>query len=191
MNRRQAIFRITLAGTAATTAVSGYKWYEITKTPDLFVLDKQRDLIAALAETIIPATDTPGAKDAGVHDFIIMMIKECTGRKEQNKFINGLQDLQGHCLANYGRPYQQCPLKDQESVLWIFEKKGKPFNGILGKVQNKFLGRSFFTTLKQYTVEGYCTSQPGATKGLAYVSVPGGYQGCIPLTKNQKGWATN
>jgi hypothetical protein len=191
MNRRQAIFRITLAGAAATTAVSGYKWYEITKAPDLSVLDKQRDLIAALAETIIPATDTPGAKDAGVHDFIIMMIKECTGRKEQNKFINGLQDLQGHCLINYGKLYQECTSKDQESVLSHFEKKGKPFKGIIGKAQNKFLGRSFFTTLKQYTVEGYCTSQPGATKGLAYDLVPGSYQACIPLTKGQKGWATN
>ena len=191
MNRRQAILRITLAGAGTATAVVGYKWYEIKKAPDLSVLDKHRDLIAELAETIIPATDSPGAKDAGVHDFIIMMIKECSERKIQNKFINGLQDLQGFCLINYGSLYQNCSLNDQESVLRHFEKKGKPFGGIVGKVQNKFLGKSFFATLKQYTVEGYCTSQTGATKGLAYVLVPGNYQGCIPLTKGQKGWATN
>lgn len=191
MNRRQAIFRISLVGTGAVTAVAGYKWYEISKPPDLSILEKNRELITALAERIIPATDTPGATETGVPDFIIMMVKECTERKAQNKFINGLQDLQGYCLSTYGNPYQGCSLKEQESALRHFEKKGKPFKGIVGKAQNKFLGKSFFTTLKQYTVEGYCTSQPGATKAFAYVLVPGSYQGCIPMTKGQKSWATN
>jgi hypothetical protein len=191
MNRRQAIFRISLAGTAVVTTVAGYKWYDITKKPDLAYLDKSKELIAALAETIIPATDTPGAKDAGVQDFIILMIKECTERKAQNKFINGLKDLQSYSESKYGKLYQHCGAKEQELIMAHFEKKGKPFKGIAGKVQSRFLGNSFFTTLKQYTVEGYCTSQPGATKGLAYLYIPGSYQGCIPLNKGQRGWATN
>lgn len=191
MNRRKAIFRISLTGAGVTAALAGYKWYDITKTPDLLYLDQNRELIAALAETIIPATNTPGAKEAGVHNFIIMMIKECTELKAQNKFINGLKDLQAYCKYEYGELYQNCSSKEQELVLNRFEKKGKPFTGIIGKAQIRFLGKSFFTTLKEYVVEGYCTSEPGATQGLAYVFIPGNFRGCITLEPGQKGWATN
>ncbi|MEI9942612.1 MAG: gluconate 2-dehydrogenase subunit 3 family protein [Chitinophagaceae bacterium] len=189
MNRRKAIFRISLAGAGVGAAFAGYKWYDITKSPDIAYLDKSREFIAALAETIIPATDTPGAKETGVHDFIIMMVKECTERKAQNKFINGLKDLQEYCNYEHGKPYQECPSQQQESVLMRFEKKDKPYNGLLGKAQVRFLGKSFFATLKEYTVEGYCTSEAGATKGLAYLPVPGNYSGCTTLEQGQKAWA--
>jgi hypothetical protein len=72
-----------------------------------------------------------------------------------------------------------------------YEENGRPAKGLLGKAENKYLGRSFFTTLKQYTVKGYCTSQLGATKGLTYVPVPGSYHGCIPKLPGQRAWATN
>jgi len=75
-------------------------------------------------------------------------------------------------------------------VLTLFEERGKNFKGILGKAQNRFLGKSFFTTLKEYTVEGYCTSEMGATRGLAYIHIPGKYLGCIPMQPGQKVWAT-
>ncbi|HLX67414.1 MAG TPA: gluconate 2-dehydrogenase subunit 3 family protein, partial [Puia sp.] len=61
---------------------------------------------------------------------------------------------------------------------------------IIGKAQEVYLGRSFFTTLKKYTVEGYCTSQAGATRGLSYLYVPGSFHSCIPLQPGQRSWAT-
>jgi glucoside 3-dehydrogenase (cytochrome c) hitch-hiker subunit len=191
MNRRKAIIRITLAGTGLAAAFTGYKWYDITKGPDLVYLDNNRELLGALAETIIPATDTPGAKEAGVGDFIVMMIRECTGVKEQNKFIDGLKDLQGYCRSEFGKPYQSCNSGEQEKVLTHFEKKGRPMGGLAGKVQNRYLGKSFFTILKDYTVEGYCTSEQGATRGLAYMAVPGSFHGCIAMQSGQKAWATS
>jgi hypothetical protein len=191
MNRRKAILRISLAGGAIAAAVGGYKWLSITKTPDLALADQNRDLIAALAETIIPATDSPGARDANVQDFIVKMIKDCTERKEQNRFISGLAEIQDFCRDRYGRLYQHCVEKEQEDALAYFEKKGQPLKGIAGKVEYRYMGRSFFAILKDYTVEGYCTSQPGATKGLAYLYIPGSFRGCIPLLPEQKAWATN
>ncbi|MBC8034021.1 MAG: gluconate 2-dehydrogenase subunit 3 family protein, partial [Chitinophagaceae bacterium] len=89
MNRRRAIISLSVAGAGIAAAFSGFKWYQISKAPDLAFLDQQTSLIAALAETMIPATDTPGAKDTLVHEFILKMIKDCTGKKTQNNFIDG------------------------------------------------------------------------------------------------------
>jgi Gluconate 2-dehydrogenase subunit 3 len=190
MNRRKAITRIFLAGIGGGLAFSGYKWYDWNKTPDIDYLEHHRELISALAETIIPATDTPGAREAGVSDFIVTMIRDCTDRISANKFIDGLKELQHYCQSHFQQPFEKCGGPNQQATLQHFEEKGKPFKGVIGKAQNRWLGKSFFTTLKAYTVEGYCTSEAGATKGLAYLYIPGSYHGCIPLQPGQKAWAT-
>jgi len=190
MKRRTAIGRILMIGGGTAAAYSGYRWYDLKKTPDLLYIDQRKNLIASLAEAIIPATDTPGAKEARVQDFIVMMIKDCTDIKSQNKFINGLHDLEHHCPSTYDKPFEQCSENEKHETLKYFEEKGRPFRGIVGKAQNRFLGKSFFTTLKEYTVRGYCTSEIGATRGLWYKPIPGKYLGCIPMEAGQKSWAT-
>jgi hypothetical protein len=179
-----------LVGGGTLAAYSGYQWYDLKKSPDLDYLSQKKELLADLAETIIPATDSPGAREAGVQDYIIIMLRDCTDVKTQNKFIDGLKELEHYCLSQYKRRFQDCSAEEKNSVLDYFEKKSRAYTGIVGKVQNYLLGRNFFATLKQYTSEGYCTSELGATKGLAYIAVPGSYNGCIPLKANQKSWAT-
>jgi len=48
----------------------------------------------------------------------------------------------------------------------------------------------YFSMIKQLTLWGFFTSEPGATKALRYVAVPGKYEGCIPYKKGDKAWAT-
>jgi hypothetical protein len=192
MNRRKAIGRIVLGVAAGGAIFSGYKWYDWHKAPDFRALEQHHDTLAALAETILPATpDAPGAKEAGIADYIIIMVRDCTDRMSANKFIDGLKALDGHCRSAYGQPFETCTPAQQVGVMQQYEENGRPAKGLLGKAENKYLGRSFFTTLKQYTVKGYCTSQLGATKGLTYVPVPGSYHGCIPKLPGQRAWATN
>jgi hypothetical protein len=191
MNRRKAIGRIVLAGLGGGLLFSGYKWYDWHKTPDLLWLQSRKDLVSALADSIIPATtDSPGAHEAGVADYILLMIRDATDRVSMNKFIDGLKELDHYCHSHYDHSFEQCSASDQYAVLMHFEEKARPFNTLIGKIEYAYLGLPFFTTLKKYTVEGYCTSEAGATKGLRYLPVPGHYAGCIPLTPGQKAWAT-
>lgn len=191
MKRRTAIGRIVLIGGSTVAAWSGYKWYDWNKTPDISFVQQNEELITALAETIIPATpDSPGAREAGVGPFIIKMLEDCTDIKSKNKFIDGLKELKAHSLSKYNKSYEHCSEEERYTMLKQVEKQDKPWPGLIGKVQNRFLGRSFFTTLKHYTVEGYGTSRLGATKAFVYVPVPGSYHGCIPLQPGQKSWAS-
>ena|ERR1700761_115255 len=192
MNRRKALVRIGLGGAGLVAFFAGYEFYSLEKSPDVDYVLRNKALLAALAERIIPATPgVPGATEAGVADFIIMMIRECTPRMEQNQFIKGLKDLQSYSHSQCDRLFQECTPQQQEKILTRFEAKDRRLPGIAGKVEGRLMGRPFFSILKAYTVEGYCTSEAGATRGLSYVQIPGSFKGCIPLAAGQRAWATN
>jgi hypothetical protein len=190
MKRRTAVKRLSLLAGGVLLSLGGIKYYQLHKVPDLSLLDKYRALLGDLSDTIIPASDSPGAKEAGVGDFVIKMVRDCTSRMSQNNFIAGLKDLAGHAESKYGKPYGQCTVQEQINILSHFEKAGKPFSRWMGKVENKVEGDPFFVTLKNYIVLGYCTSKPGATQALRYDFIPGKYTGVVTLAPGQRAWAT-
>ena len=188
MNRRASIKSILAAGFLGTSIYSGCRWSATHSQIELKSLYLHKDLIAELAETIIPATDTPGAKDAKVEDFIIKMILEETS-KTQNRFLLGLRDLQDYSKKRYGKTFQNCSLLDKMTILEYYENKDFK-SEILKKIEEKLFGESFFSKFKHLTIIGFCTSKIGATEALAYDYIPVNYQACIPLIKGQKSWAT-
>ncbi|NLR69113.1 gluconate 2-dehydrogenase subunit 3 family protein [Chitinophaga varians] len=190
MNRRKAIARLLLFGGAGAAIAGGAGYHYFNKKPDLGDLDQYLPLIAELAEVIIPETDTPGAKSAGVHDFIATMIRDCSSRKVQNRFLYGLEDVAAYTRTKYGKSFVHCRKEEKEAVVAHFEKKSRPWEGLMGKVSSRLFGDPFFVTLKKYTVIGYCTSMQGATKAMAYEYIPGRYKGCTPLQPGQRCWAT-
>ena len=191
MNRRKAIGSIILAGVGGGLLFGGYEWYRTYTQPDFGFSDRQGELITALADMIIPPTpDSPGARQVGVTPVIQKLVRECIDRPSANNFIDGLHEVDSWCRHHYSRPFQNCTGEEKRSTLTHFEQLDKPFSGIAGKIQTRLLGAPFFTTLKDCTAIAYCTSQLGATKGLAYELIPGSFRGCIPKLSGQKGWAT-
>lgn len=190
MNRKKAIRNIFILGGGAAAMLAGWKGYRLFKTPSLKKLDEYQSLIDELAEIIIPQTDTPGAKAAGVGKFITTMIRDCTSRPAQNNFINGLEELADYAKDHFDKPFLACMPEEKTKIMQHFEEKGKPYKGVMGKVESKYLGDPFFITLKRYTVMGYCTSRVGATSALQYDYIPGAYQAALPLQAGQKAWAT-
>ncbi|MEO5681327.1 MAG: gluconate 2-dehydrogenase subunit 3 family protein [Chitinophagaceae bacterium] len=190
MNRKKAILSLFLIGGGATAGFSGYKWFSIHKTPDTAFLDNHKTLIASLAETIIPSTDTPGAREASVHLTIIAMIKEVADRKTKNIFIDGLKEVDEYASGKYNKAFTTLAAAEQVEVVSHFRDKGKNYAGIMGKIKNKIMGKSFFHVLKEYSTIAFCTSRPGATQTLSYDFIPGKYNACMPMAPGQKSWAT-
>jgi len=190
MNRRKAILSFFLVGGGATAGFSGYKWYNIHKTPDILYLENSKELVAGLAETILPASVTAGAKAAMAHITVITLIKDVADRKTKNIFIDGLKDVEAYTDAHYNKSFVTLQPAQQKAVVTHFRDQGKNYSGILGKIKNKFIGKSFFHVLKEYTTIAFCTSKPGATQALAYDYIPGKYVACTPMVPGQKSWAT-
>ncbi|WP_165503583.1 gluconate 2-dehydrogenase subunit 3 family protein [Pedobacter hiemivivus] len=190
MNRRTSIKSILGLSFIGASSFSVYKWINCHHTidPDSFL--SRKELIAELAETIIPSTDTPGAKEAKVENYIINILLNCTASVEQNLFLNGLTELESYTERQFQRTFFNCSVNDRNKILEYFEQRGVYKYTLFNKVSNRLLGKSFFSQLKSLTIDGYCLSQLGATRGLAYDYIPGNYAACISLTPNQKSWAT-
>jgi len=190
MNRRTSIKQILIAGTLGISSISFFKWFQTTKQLNPGSFTSYKALIAELAETIIPRTDTPGAKDAEVEVFILKMLRDCTVLKEQHNFLKGLISVEDYTISTYNRNFVQCSKTEKIEIVRHFEDKSTYSYPILDKIDGKLFGTPFFKKLKELTVEGYCTSQIGATKAFVYDYIPGSYDSCVPLTKNQHSWAT-
>jgi hypothetical protein len=124
---------------------------------------------------IIPTTDTPGAKAAGVGPFIVKMIADCYKKEDQDAFKSGLQAFEGGCKENFGKSFVDCNNEQRTAALTAAEA-------------NK--DSKFFRTMKELTVFGYFTSEIGCTQALRYEPVPGRYDGAYPYKKGDKAWAT-
>jgi hypothetical protein len=190
MKRRKAIGSILIAGGASAVGFGGYKWYSLTKIPDRNYLLSKKDLLTDLAETIIPATSTPGAKEAGAVEFMLNLLNECTDSKTLNRFVKGIQDLEEYSRSRYHREFSKCSVFEKESILHYFDQGPSSNKSLIEKVKDRYTGYDFFEILKVYTIYGYCISEKGAGLGMRYIALPGKYLPCIPLEPNQKAWAT-
>ena len=190
MDRRKALKNLFVFSVFTAIGVGGYKFYTVNKKPAIYLLSDFKTLIAELADSIIPATDTPGAKAANVQDFIINIITNCTRKEDQNNFMIGLQELEKYCQSTYNQSFVNCSLTERIATLNYFEDKEVYKYQFFNKVNKKLFGQTFIVQLKSLTVQGYCMSYEGATKGLAYDFIPKIYQPCLPLQPNQKSWAT-
>lgn len=139
----------------------------------------QLELVATMAEHILPATDTPGARAAGVHRFIDRMMAEYYSAADRQRFIAGLADVDDRAKRAHGLAFLKCTPAQQRSVLGDIDREA--FTGPRARQQPHF-----FRTMKELTVVGYYTSQIGATKELRHVAVPGRFNGCVPVGRT---WA--
>jgi gluconate 2-dehydrogenase gamma chain len=126
----------------------------------LFFDQHQNESVIALTELIIPETDTPGAKSALVNRFIDLMLNDEDADK-QKSFIQGLAWIDGRSLRLHGKPFVELSADEQTALL-----------ASLADPQNKKPedrpGVQFFQEIKDWTIYGYYTSQPGMERELEY-----------------------
>ena len=164
------------AAEAAAGVDSGAPWRPTWIRPE------RAAMLEALVDTILPATGTPGARQARVQIFVDLALRDCYTAAEQKVFADGLEALAGGSQAAHGRPFEACSPEERHALLARLDAASyAPDTGARG---------SFIRILKDVTLVGFFTSRIGATQVLAYDAVPGGFRGCLPLLPGQKAWAT-
>jgi hypothetical protein len=194
MDRREAIKRTAwlMGGAVSAPAILGIlKGCKAKPTLDwkpTFLTEEQGLLVSQVSEIIIPKTDTPGAKDVGVPGFIDQMLEEIYSKDDQDNFIKGLTSFSDDAKKQYGDPFVE--LDEARQVEFVTAQHEAAIKE--QKETKPSPPRPFILAIKELTMLGYFTSEPGATQVLQYEAVPGAYKGCLPLSEagNGKTWAT-
>jgi hypothetical protein len=133
--------------------------------------------VTAAAERILPATDTPGATDAGVSAFIDKMLADWHTPAERDQFLAGLPDLDARSRARTSRDFADGAAPDQIAVLTALDTEVTALRASQGDAA---ANQHWFAMLKYLTVYGYCTSEAGM-RTLGLHPRPGRYDGCAPI----------
>jgi hypothetical protein len=168
-----------LAGpVAAAVASPALAWTPTALTPD------QARVLDVVAELIIPATDTPGARQAGVPQFIDRALADYCDKTQGQLLRTGLDRMDIDARAAHGGVFVALTPQQQVELLTGYDREAAAF-------QNQSPSQPhFFPALENLVTIGYFTSEPGATEALKYDPVPGEYHGCVPLAEIGRAWAT-
>jgi gluconate 2-dehydrogenase gamma chain len=138
--------------------------------PLFFSADQYR-MIEQISEMIIPEDGTPGARQAGVAEFIDFMVANRVpvstsrdvrstedaiqaGTEIQTNFVFGIDWINARARSEFGHDFMDCSTDQQQSLLeeLAFKSKYKPTTES---------GRAFFQLVRDYTVVGYYTTKIG------------------------------
>ena len=135
------------------------------------ITGSQGELLADIAETIIPKTATPGAKDITAHLFTLKMMDDCRSKEDQEKFVKGLQAFEAQAEKVTGKPFLKATAEERASFI----------KGLDGSKDTENPAVFLYSNVKRYTIQAYTGSEFFLTKVQVYELVPGRYHGCVPV----------
>lgn len=154
---------------------------------------EKRALVSAMAETLMPRTDTPGAIDAQVPKFLELLYDQWMAEPEKQLFDKGLADTDKQALAAHGKIFTDCDVSEQKAVLEkMEEEQGEHpwFNFGGASVANDQENIPFMALFKEITVVGFFMSEVGAQQVLRYDMMPGNFDGDTSLDYDDSSWAS-
>ena len=186
MDRREAIARVVaITGTMVFGAEflltgcspRGKKVRSPYSSRDLTLMDE-------IADTIIPNTDTPGAKAAGVGAFMAMLTREGYDDDTYAVFRTGLEQIDNASRKHHDKVFLESSAAERTALLTELDRVA--WNHARDKGRNE--PPHYFRLMKELTLIGYFTSEIGCTQALRYSAVPGAYDGNAPYKKGDRAW---
>jgi len=185
MNRREALARLTaITGAVAIGAelfLTGCRTSDATKRTTPFSV-AELALLDEIGETIIPTTETPGAKAVGIGRFMATTATECYNDTSYAAFRSGLKRLDAASKKRHGKTFMASTPAERTALLSDLDREQRKY--ALDKAQPD--GPHYFRLMKELTLIGYFTSEIGCTKALRYVEAPGHYDGNLPYKKGDR-----
>ena len=172
MKRRIALKNMAVAAgslLALPAWATGWNAVTVQSGPACLAHDLDTVLIE-IVDTIIPETDSPGAKTLNVPMFIRKMVTDCYEKEVQTAFANGLKKVDETASQQYGKPFISCDTTQRLAVLATIEQA--PESSL----------KDFYSLVRRLTIQGFTSSEYVMTKFYNYQPIPGHYYGCVPVS---------
>lgn len=168
-------------------------WTQVGATPVLRTLNPhQNATVVAMADLMIPETDTPGAKGARVNEFVDVILTEWATEEERRNFLSGVEDVDKQSNELFGKNFVDASPAQQTAQLRAMDDAAD-FGSIARKhgsaapnERDTQLKGNFFVVFKGITLHGYYTSEIGFSQELKEEIIPGSFHGCVPVPVRKK-----
>lgn len=168
------------AGTIATLVSGCQSEAAVSAAENVGLSRDQMSLIAEIAERIIPKTDTPGAKDVGVHEFINRAVKNTFSSEEASQFKTGLEVFNTTAKDKFSKNFDAISDTQKDEVL----------SDVVADFKNQDSTEPhIWPAIKGLAITGYFTSEMAAKETLKYDAIPGEWIGCIDYEEVGGLWA--
>ena len=140
--------------------------------------------VTAIAERIIPRTETPGAADIGVDQFIDLILTEWYTKEECTRFLNGLADVDARTQASFGKKFVECTTGQQAEIMMALGQQMTEQGDAVQYIGRRYRGsvpnpdKNFYYMIRSLTLTAYYTSEEGATKELGFEIIPHHHDAC-------------
>ncbi|MCW3108067.1 MAG: gluconate 2-dehydrogenase subunit 3 family protein [Segetibacter sp.] len=186
MNRREAAQHISLLLGGSILGANAFLIgcnTESKKKVDFSAQDV--DFLDEVGETILPTTNTPGAKAAKVGEHMKVMVNDCYEERDQIIFHDGIKKINELSKQQYGDKFVDLKPDQKLALLTKLDNEQKE----LMKTWKAPAPKPYFRLMKELTLLGYFTSEIGCKQARRYIETPGRYESCIPYKKGDKAWA--
>jgi hypothetical protein len=129
-------------------------------------------LVTALADSILPRTDTPGAVNVGVPAFVDLLLAEWYPDDEKRDLLAGLDALDARARSAGGKPLAELDQAGRAGVLATVDGK----EGAAGSPEGAY------RKLKEAIVFGFLTAKPIGEMTATMPIIPGRFDGCVPIS---------
>ena len=128
-------------------------------------------LVRAIADTIIPRTNTPSATDVGVHKFVDVIVNEQLTETERVAGLAGLDAIDARARTEYNLTFAELSADKRSAMIDSLEKGDRS-----AEPSKTYWG------LKGLVVHGYFTSERVMKDVLKVTVMPGKFEGAAPVT---------
>lgn len=205
MNRRDALRVLTAGAVLPALTPELFAFYQQAHPGGSYTLHTlnphQNDTVVAMIDQIIPATETPGAKEARVNEFIDVILTEWANEEERRDFLGGLaavdkqsNELFGKDFASASSSQKVILLRSMDDAAAVLRAERQLHAPNTIPEPDAQLKGDFFTVFKNVTLQGYYTSEVAITKelnpenkGVFELIMPGAFHGCTPVPVQRKG----
>lgn len=170
---------LQLAGLAALPTLAraqsvGDDWEEVihrrAESAPAFLRADERAAIAAIADGLLPRTDTPGALDVAAPAFVEVLVAEWMTDEERTEFRNGLAAIDAHATTVQGRAWPALDSAQREvEFAWLEDASATDIE------------RRTYRRLRGHLLHGYLTSERVRREVLKVNITPGRYRGDVPV----------
>jgi hypothetical protein len=164
--------------TPAQSGVDASKDLSSPNWKPLFLDEHQNETLIILSDLIVPATDTPGAKEAQVNRYIDLVLAAETP-EVQRAFLNSLSYVDGESIHRYKAAFRYLPRDEQDDLLHAlaYPRARSGWNPEAETVPD--VGHAHFEKLKDRVITAYYSSPIGEKElGWDGAFAHGTYQGC-------------